>query len=643
MSRTGKRYRHHAEALQTPAAQPVDLVARARELLHTNTPYAIALAAEAREIVGTSGDRSLLAEIYRILGVGHAVSGAYSEAMTFFQTGFQLQKDLGNYHGAVIMLTNTGNVYNFLGDYSSALSYYTRSRDLCEQHAIEQHLPALYLNMGYSYRNLQNYEAAMESLTTGFSVASRLDKKQVMAHILHNLGNIYCARSDYPAALHAFGNSLALNTELNYHHGIAAVLIDMGALHVQTGNYAQALRHLKKSLDICERVGDRRGAALALNNIGDIYARSGRYNSALQYFSAGLRIKEELSNKTDIAGTVLNIGKTYGSLGDTRTALSYCRRCIRLAEDIGDSHMLADALCVAAEQYSRIAKHHRAQTYLRRALLLFTSLGHTEGCVRAQLALGLLHAATDDTDKALRLLTQALRTAGTIENPHLLMRMHEALAQVYKQAGNAGEALRHYECFHSLERTLFAEENERHRQRLLVTFDMERERKNRQLAEKEAGILRLENSRLEQEMAFRAKELLTTAMYLTQKNTSLKKLRHTLRALPDKPASELRLIIRELLHDIDTAVNAEHSWAHFEQQFRQVHQEYIEQIAARFPDITPTELKVCALIKLNLSTKEIAAILNTEAKSIEKYRQRIRKKLGLSQSDNLASFLHSLH
>lgn len=640
MSDTKKQSRQSAQA-PDQAGEPAAMLARAQQLMHTDTPYALAIVAEARASVEASGDISLLAELNRLFGVGHAVSGMYREAIEFFQTGFELQQRIGNFYGAAIMMTNTGNVYNFLGEHTSALGCYARSRELCERHSIEQHLPTLYLNAGYSHLGMNDYDRAIESLTTGFSLASRLGNKRVTAHILHNLGNIHIRRGDYSAAQHALSESLALNTELQNHHGMSAILVDLGGLHLQIGNYGQALRHLRKSLDICERLGDKRGAALALNNIGELYTHYGRHDSALRYLTASLRVKEELGNKADMAVTVMGIGKLYGVLGETAEALEYCNRCIGLAEEIGDNNILADVLCIAADQHTRLADKSTAAIFLRKAFRLFTELGHTAGCASALLALGLLYDS--DTEQAIALLTNALQAAEATAAPPLLMNVHKALAHAYKQTGDSAQALHHFELFHSFERAIATEESERRRQHLLIAFDLEREQKNRAIAEREAGILRLENNRLEQEMEFRSKELVTTAIHLTQKNASLQKLRLALRTMSDRLAPELRDIARRMLHEIDSAVDAEHSWAHFEQQFRQVHQEYIEQIAARFPDITPTELKVCALIKLNLSTKEISVILNAEPRSIEKYRQRIRKKLGLTQSDNLVSFLHSLH
>lgn len=161
-------------------------------------------------------------------------------------------------------------------------------------------------------------------------------------------------------------------------------------------------------------------------------------------------------------------------------------------------------------------------------------------------------------------------------------------------------------------------------------------------ARKESEILQLNNKHLEQEAEFRKKELATTAMYLTQKNEMLRKLRRHVVDLREFVSEKGGALLRQVEQELGEAIGSEEHWSGFERQFQQVHAGYLEALAARYPGLTPTELKVCSLIKINLSTKEIAQILNTESRSIEKYRQRIRKKLELGKDDNLSTFLAAI-
>jgi DNA-binding CsgD family transcriptional regulator len=86
----------------------------------------------------------------------------------------------------------------------------------------------------------------------------------------------------------------------------------------------------------------------------------------------------------------------------------------------------------------------------------------------------------------------------------------------------------------------------------------------------------------------------------------------------------------------------ETSWKEFEYRFSKVHESFYETLDNKFPELTQTERKVCAMLKLNMSSKEIAAITMTHHESVDTTRSRIRKKLGLEKDENLSEFLNKL-
>ena len=100
--------------------------------------------------------------------------------------------------------------------------------------------------------------------------------------------------------------------------------------------------------------------------------------------------------------------------------------------------------------------------------------------------------------------------------------------------------------------------------------------------------------------------------------------------------------VQQLIYEIQLAVD-EDVWEEFELRFQQVHEAFFEKLKAISPDLTPAELKICAFLRLNLKTKEIASITHLSIRSIEVTRSNIRKKLKISNSEtNLLSFLIAL-
>ena len=89
-------------------------------------------------------------------------------------------------------------------------------------------------------------------------------------------------------------------------------------------------------------------------------------------------------------------------------------------------------------------------------------------------------------------------------------------------------------------------------------------------------------------------------------------------------------------------LNIEKSWMAFEKQFKLVHYDYMSKLSKKHPNLTPVELRICSLIKINLSTKEMSNVLCQSSRSIETYRYRIRKKVNLSKDENLTTYLTAL-
>lgn len=84
------------------------------------------------------------------------------------------------------------------------------------------------------------------------------------------------------------------------------------------------------------------------------------------------------------------------------------------------------------------------------------------------------------------------------------------------------------------------------------------------------------------------------------------------------------------------------SWEDFEIRFQQVYTGFYKKLNTDYPDLTPNELRLCAFFRLNMTTKEIAAITYQSANSIVVARYRLRKKLGMEKEENLVSFLSKI-
>ena len=95
----------------------------------------------------------------------------------------------------------------------------------------------------------------------------------------------------------------------------------------------------------------------------------------------------------------------------------------------------------------------------------------------------------------------------------------------------------------------------------------------------------------------------------------------------------------ELLKMIENNIPEEDEWNLFQSNFDLIHQNFFRNLKDRYPSLTPTDLKLCSLLRLNYSSKEIADMLNISIRGVEAARYRLRKKLSLGESDNLVDFM----
>lgn len=161
------------------------------------------------------------------------------------------------------------------------------------------------------------------------------------------------------------------------------------------------------------------------------------------------------------------------------------------------------------------------------------------------------------------------------------------------------------------------------------------------LSEKE--IMNLRNESLQSEMRHKNQELANATLHLIQKNKILTKLKEelskVLQSMPsDNPEKHSIMKLRKV---INRDLRNEQNWELFNSYFDEVHQDFMNRLKAQYGDLTPKELRLCAYLRMNLSTKEIAPLMNISIRGVEISRYRLRKKLRLNHYENLADFLMS--
>lgn len=168
-------------------------------------------------------------------------------------------------------------------------------------------------------------------------------------------------------------------------------------------------------------------------------------------------------------------------------------------------------------------------------------------------------------------------------------------------------------------------------------FDEENSAKRREIKE-------LRNQQLQYELRHKSQELASSTMNLIRKNEILIDVVNTFTKTADEirnKADEKTILTRlyKMERNIRENIESDNNWKKFEENFDLVYENYLKRLGEVYPDLNVTDKKICAYIKMNLSSKDMSPLLNMSFRSIETNRYRIRKKLGLNREQNLTEFL----
>jgi len=161
------------------------------------------------------------------------------------------------------------------------------------------------------------------------------------------------------------------------------------------------------------------------------------------------------------------------------------------------------------------------------------------------------------------------------------------------------------------------------------------------LVESYQEVIRQKEINFEQEMAYKANELNTHAFSIARQNEFLLFLIDELKRINQFANAQNKKLIFSLIENTNNQLK-ENARENFEQQFDKVYKDFYTALGLRNPTLTANERKLCSLLRMNLSSKEIANIIFQEPSSIDVARYRLRQKLGLDKDDNLVGFLINL-
>lgn len=160
------------------------------------------------------------------------------------------------------------------------------------------------------------------------------------------------------------------------------------------------------------------------------------------------------------------------------------------------------------------------------------------------------------------------------------------------------------------------------------------------IEKREQELTRLRNEKLSNEVEHKCKELANLTMANIKKNEFLMKLKEILNQQKEHLGSRFPdKYFHHITGKIDENISSSDDWNLFETNFERAHEQFLQKLKDEYPELTPKDLRLCAFLRLNLSSKEIAPLMGISVRGVENHRYKLRKKMGLNHDENLIEII----
>jgi len=388
----------------------------------------------------------------------------------------------------------------------------------------------------------------------------------------------------------------------------AIIFYNTGSIFILMNEIDLADSLINKGIELNKTIKDSLLQAGLLTATGLIHKMHGELDSAHVDYQNAIRILEVKRHPAMLVAVCNNLGEYYTLEGDTSVAIGYYIKGYNLASASG----IKRSALIASEALSSIYYHRRqyqmASQYYRISKSISDSIFNREKLVM-----------TSNRSQEFEITREIKK----MEFEYLQEQSRLKKKVLYLIIGLIIMAFLVFVI------SLFLQ---------LVRLKNNRLLFQNQMKEKENELMSLQKENLQHDLEYKDRLLTTNAMNLAQKNELIKdmhdRLKSVIKEVPEKNQDMIQVVIGELRKSLGS-----NEWREFELRFNEIHPDFSKKLKDRFHYLSPADLRIAALLRLNLSSKEIASITSRTADSVKIARSRLRKKLDLGVDENLVLFL----
>lgn len=470
-------------------------------------------------------------------------------------------------------------------------------------------------HIGEIYVSLGIWSKASQYLNDVLYITENQSDKLYKAHALVSLASLFWNLNRYDEAKNNLNEAIQLYQEENFLQGLFYAYNGMGIVYHMQKNYLASIDYYSKAMEQLESDENRNAMFTILNNLGDAYTKINDLEAAHHYINLA---KDYIVDHYDLITFYITKFEIFQKLNRKDSCEIYLNKYLTLSQQNTSYFTQTYLLKVTYEYYAQNKDYEKAYQYF----LKYNTYRDSVDNINNEMNSEILQTISKISEIELKssLLEQNLR----FENQNIKQRLLVAyIATIALIISLALIILLH-----------------RARKREMITMTKNLEMSD-QLIQKEKQLLLQSKIELTKEIEYKNRQLASSALQLVSFNqfiaSIINKLQNTILSFKSHDSSKIKPV-RTAINELRQYISG-NNWDEFKLYFEEVHPVFYQNINKAFPSLTQNELKLCALIKLGLSNKEIASIIFREIRSIESARNRLRKKFGLQTNNSLFDFL----
>ena len=417
--------------------------------------------------------------------------------------------------------------------------------------------------------------------------------------------------------------------------------IKIGELYGWIGHYYEkqfaadtALDFQYKALRILQKQdADETSLARIYDNIGSLYEDKASYDSAHYYFFKSLAINRRIKDINSKIVNLNNIGDVFRKKRQFGDALFYTDSALKIADQFNIPYQQRSAHRDFSKIYFELADYEKAYHHLDQAYAIYTDILNEESSKRIAVLQTIYESERQDNQIKLlekdQRINQILRLVFIIA---ILVLLLVGFFVVRSQKVKVKQSRK------IIEQKTDIYEKEKALNKLELQNAILNEEKLRATIDQQKFV----ENQLQQNIELKSQLITSQTLQIIRKNKFLEKLKVDLQQIKKSDKQERLELINSLMKSINNDITCDENWNDFSMVFSQVHKDFFTKLKQKYPDISSAEMRLCALLKLNLHSQEIATILGISTDSLRIARYRLRKKLQLDKNDRLIGVLTNI-